>query len=319
MSENVTAFPETEEAQLSALSAMLDAEETPKAPAEPGKDVPEAEETAPPEGDQPEAETEAEPEETPAIDAPNSWSKEDREVFASLPPEAQAIVARRETQRDTEIRRVQNEAAQARQAAQAEVQQAAQERAYLAQHVAPVLQQLTSTLQNDFSPQKLAQLAATDPTKYVQALSQREMLMTQQQMLAQEQNRQMETVRTAEMQRLLDAVPEWKEPAKFREAAVKLRNYGIAQGFTQAEIDQTIDHRSLAVLDKARRFDELMAARKAPAAKVVQPSAPRVVKAPQRTDGETANTTKRDAYRNIARNGSADEQVAALAAMLSKG
>lgn len=317
MSDTTTAFPEGEEDQVSALAALLDAEDAPATPAKEAPDpASETDETAPAEADQPEIEEEVEPEETPAIEAPNSWSKEDREVFADLPPEAQAIVAKRETQRDTEIRRVQNEAAEARRTATAEAQLAAQERAYLSQTIAPVLQNLTATLQNDYSQARLTELANTDPAAYVKAIAQRDNLIVQHQMLNHEQNRQADYVRASEMQKLIEARPEWKDTTKFRTDAGKLSEYLVANGFTRDEVNSTMDHRALVVADKARRYDELLAARKAPASKVAQQPAPKVLRTPQRTTGEQVNTTQRDSLRNIARNGSADEQVAALAKIL---
>ena len=64
-----------------------------------------------------EAEEEAE---SPAIDAPHSWSKEDKEVFSSLPPEAQAVVARREKERDQFVNAKAREAADTRRVVETE-------------------------------------------------------------------------------------------------------------------------------------------------------------------------------------------------------
>ncbi len=57
---------------------------------------------------------EAQPEES-AIEPPRSWSKEEKERFTQLPRETQEYLTRRETERDTALRRGQNEAAQTRQ------------------------------------------------------------------------------------------------------------------------------------------------------------------------------------------------------------
>jgi hypothetical protein len=45
---------------------------------------------------------------------PRGWRDAEKPLFADLPPEIQAIVARREEQRDTELRRLQNEVAKLR-------------------------------------------------------------------------------------------------------------------------------------------------------------------------------------------------------------
>lgn len=65
--------------------------------AEGTEDAPvEASEEAAPAAEEPEPET-------PAIEAPESWNKDDRDQWASLPDEAKAIIARRETERDEAV------------------------------------------------------------------------------------------------------------------------------------------------------------------------------------------------------------------------
>jgi hypothetical protein len=46
------------------------------------------------------------------IEAPRSWDKDSKLAFAELPPEIQAIVAKREKDRETHLRRGQNELAE---------------------------------------------------------------------------------------------------------------------------------------------------------------------------------------------------------------
>jgi hypothetical protein len=72
--------------------------------------------------DQPSGETQAtEPEgNLPPIEPPRSWTTEEKERFKSLPRELQAYLSEREQERDRDVRRRQNEAADERKAAQAE-------------------------------------------------------------------------------------------------------------------------------------------------------------------------------------------------------
>lgn len=86
-----------------AIQSLQDVEEPvePQEPVVEPTDLPEdepAEEPAEEPSEEPAEEPEAEPVE--AVLAPASWSKEDREIFAKLDPEAQKIVARRESERD---------------------------------------------------------------------------------------------------------------------------------------------------------------------------------------------------------------------------
>lgn len=52
------------------------------------------------------------------IDAPRSWRKTEQLMFASLPPEIRAVIARRDRERETAMRRAQNEAAEAKRQAE---------------------------------------------------------------------------------------------------------------------------------------------------------------------------------------------------------
>src|SRR6202035_873434 len=72
----------------------------------------------------------AEPPAAPApIEPPRSWTKEARERFATLPRETQEYLAQREQDRDRELRRSQNEAAEQRKVLEAERAKAEQARA----------------------------------------------------------------------------------------------------------------------------------------------------------------------------------------------
>jgi hypothetical protein len=62
--------------------------------------------------------------ELPPIEPPRSWTKEEKEEFASYPREAQEKIARREQDREAALRRSQNEAADQRKAIEAEAQAA---------------------------------------------------------------------------------------------------------------------------------------------------------------------------------------------------
>ena len=82
----------------------------PEAPVETPEELPE-EGNADPETDPGEAPEAAEPEATPPIEPPRSWTKDEKERFQSLPRETQEYIAQREQEREREIRRSQNEAA----------------------------------------------------------------------------------------------------------------------------------------------------------------------------------------------------------------
>ena len=73
---------------------------------------------------------------------------------------------------------------------------------------------------------------------------------------------------------LHEKVPEWKDEQKWESAKVKLREYGLKVGYSDEELKQAYDPRALIVLDKARKYDELMANKPKP----VKANAPKPMK-----------------------------------------
>ena len=60
--------------------------------------------------------------------------------------------------------------------------------------------------------------------------------------------------------KLVAALPEWGDPATQKKLATDLRAYAISRGYTPEEIGGLVDHRSLMVLLKAQKYDELQKA-----------------------------------------------------------
>src|SRR5437588_12045861 len=81
--------------------------------AEPESEAAPAADDAAPQAEAPGETQEAEPpEQQPPLEPPRSWTKDEKERFKSLPRETQEYLANREQERDREIRRSQNEAAE---------------------------------------------------------------------------------------------------------------------------------------------------------------------------------------------------------------
>ena len=60
-----------------------------------------------------------------------------------------------------------------------------------------------------------------------------------------------------EMGMLVQKVPEWKDKETRQELTKNLREYATGQGFSPEEISSLIDHRSLIVLMKAQKYDDM--------------------------------------------------------------
>ena len=56
---------------------------------------------------------------------------------------------------------------------------------------------------------------------------------------------------------LLDKVPEWQDKDTRNESFSTIRAYATEQGFSDEEISSLIDHRSMIVLMKAQKYDDL--------------------------------------------------------------
>jgi hypothetical protein len=60
-----------------------------------------------------------------------------------------------------------------------------------------------------------------------------------------------------EHMKFADIVPEWKEEKSRKKLATNIRDYAIKVGYSAEEVGQLADHRSLLVLMKAQKYDEL--------------------------------------------------------------
>lgn len=233
-------------------------------------------------------ETEPESENDPPIDPPHSWTKEQRDAWNALTPQAKQVVLERETARDAEVRRVQNEAAEERKAAKAERDTTAQERRQYADNLKALhqLQAIIDPVLADGNQIDWVKLAQDDPAGYVQkkaAYEQRlgifQAVQAEIQQVTQRQNAE---AMANYKQRLNEVFPEFANPETGK--AIKESYVPTLKdvGFSEQEIESGwgIPHepRYLKILDKAAKFDKLMAERSKIGNKKVAPQPAKVVK-----------------------------------------
>ena len=60
-----------------------------------------------------------------------------------------------------------------------------------------------------------------------------------------------------ERSKLVEALPEWGDPDKQKELSANLQSYAKDQGFSEQELNSLVDHRSVLVLLKAQKYDQL--------------------------------------------------------------
>lgn len=75
----------------------------------------------------------------------------------------------------------------------------------------------------------------------------------------QDQAKTLQTRMAEEQEKLLTAVPEWKDQAKAKAEIESLRSHAKAYGFSDEELAQVYDHRTVLLLRDAGRYRELQA------------------------------------------------------------
>ena len=195
-----------------------------------------------------------------SVEPPNSWSNADKEVFRALPPEAQAVIARRESEQNKAFTQKTQEIADHRKALESTFLEIQNER----QNYARNLEQLLFVAAPE--AQKFAQidwqrLAQEQPADYVRLTAERDALRgriggIQQELqrvaayTQQEQAQQFAVLRHAEQQRLVEAIPAFADPQQGPKKVQEMRQFLAKQGFAE-EIGQVVDHRVLVVVDQA--------------------------------------------------------------------
>jgi hypothetical protein len=199
------------------------------------------------------------------IEPPNSWSREEKEVFRSLPPEAQAVIARRESDQNKAFTQKTQEIAEHRKALESTFQTVAAERQTYAQNLRQLLAVAMPEAER-FSQIDWQRLAQEQPADYVRMTAERDALRgrlgTIQQELSQveaqsqmAQAHQFAQIRAVEQQRLVEAIPEYGDPARAPQKIASVRNWLTSKGFSNEEIGQVVDHRVLLVVEEAMKSD----------------------------------------------------------------
>lgn len=235
-----------------------------------------------------------------SVEPPNSWNKQDREVFRSLPPEAQAIIARRDTEQNAAFTQKTREIAEHRQALESTFQEIQTERDAYARNLQQLLF-VAAPEAEKFAQVDWPRLAQEQPAEYVRLTAERDALRGRiggiqgelQRVAAQAQQaeaQQFAQIRQAEQQRLIEALPDFGDPQKAPQKVADMRAWLGRKGFSDQEIGQVVDHRVLLVVDEAMRADRVSQARRqaetkrnGAAPQVQPPGAPR-----QRGDTQAA-------------------------------
>ena len=183
----------------------------------------------------------------------------------------------RKTQAVAEVRKQAEAEAQA-------VREARNQYAGLLDQVQTALQALTpqepnwSELRATLSPKDYANAQDTwrEQSRRLDALKQERERVTRQQ--AEDAQRQVQTFLRDEQDKLLNAVPDWRDPTKAQTERQQLLDYAKARGFAEDDLKQVHDHRLWLVLRDAARWHQANAKRPTapakPALKTASPGSP---------------------------------------------
>lgn len=211
--------------------------------------------------------------EAEAVPAPTSWSKEDAKVWETLPPEAQAIVARREQERDRFVREAGRRAAEVK----AQVENGAREIvARQAEEHSIALQAYAQRFMPQAPDQRLLYTGNPDDVlayqrqdaAYRAAAAQQQELQqaiaqAQQQARAAREQAYQEDIRV-ETERLQEQLPDWFDPSAGPKLKADLQSIGAELGYPAELMAQASATDIIALkkaLDwkaKAEKFDRMM-------------------------------------------------------------
>lgn len=207
--------------------------------------------------------------------------------------------------------------AEQRKEAEAELSQVRQERAYYAQMLGALEQQLA---QADQAPD-WDRLYQENPTEWVR---QRELWRDKQDKLNAVKAEQERLTATAqqeaakvrqeqlqlEAQKLVEAIPEWKDSKKAATERAKLMDAAKAVGYADSELEQIMDHRAVVLLRKAALYDELMG--KKSTIKPVPSKGPKTSKPGSAGSQPTKQSEAKQAQSRLAKTGSMKDAAAAF-------
>ena len=270
-------------------------------------------EDAAPEAEKPEAsgeeeqddEPEAEPEEAigEVIDAPASWTDDERAAYAQLPPEVQTTIASRESERERTLNsRAANSARESkttlaeRESLQTERQNNASFLAYVsnyAQQMDPIIAKGLNTDWAALARDEGFEEAQTQQLEFNQRVQLLQKIDAESQRQAKEYT---DGKRDSETQLLHEKMPHFADPVKAGEAKESYLPTLYDAGYTTEEIDRFFtdmpDHRQAVIIDKAFKYDRLMADRKALAAKKTVAVAPKVQKPRAAQDTKSQDSSR---------------------------
>ena len=219
-------------------------------------------------------------------------------------------------QREADYTRKTQKLAEERRQVESEFQQVLAEREQYAQ----VLGQLKQKVQ-EFEPAEpdWNALEAQDPVEYarqwthfqrrqqqMQAINQEEARVNS--LRQQETQKHLQAILIAERDKLIEKIPDWKNPEKAKVERDGVLEYGKQIGFSDAELDQVTDSRAVIALYKAWKYDQLMSKKPELQSKIKK--APKLLSPGSSGSVSSRNSDKARAQTRLAQTGSVKDAAA---------
>lgn len=317
----------TEDAPEGEPEAEPEAEE----PLEESEAEPTADDTLDPEavieGDEQTEEPESDPA-TPAIAAPQSWDATERATFATLPPVAQEIILKRETERDRAVSKAQQEATGVRKAAEADLANLAQYKTTFDQ----IATRANTVFADKWANVDWRALARSDPETYNIAKADHDAEMAELQLVQvaqadaakvqqQAEQVQFQSYVRDEFVKLSEIAPELADPKVGATKRTEVTKFLLDQGIAEDNIRQ-ISAVEMSLAHDAMQFRRLKAQGKAVAARPAA-TATRPAPAPARAAAPSAapparpqrQRTTETAMNRLSQTGKTEDALAVLRAM----
>jgi hypothetical protein len=287
-------------------------------------EIPEADAESHDEEETGEAAEEAQPD---PVDLPASWPSEKAELWQTLPPEAQAVIAEREGQRDAAVNAKFQEAANLRKAHEAEIieaqtngqkfVEAAEFVLQLAQPQRPARTMLDPS-SSDYNPDAyhLANAQYEEQSQLLgQIAQQREQILAQQAQAAEARRlQQIGAIEEAHRPELLKLVPAFAgtDVAAKHAAAVEIIDYAKSQGIPEEYFQDLsgITSADLKIAWKAMQYDKMQKAKATVQPKAAKPAAPPVRPGVASSKSGIENAKRKGAFDRLARSGSVEDGAA---------
>jgi len=151
-------------------------------------------------------------------------------------------------------------------------------------------------------------LYENDPLEYVRQRDQERDAQAKQQAVQSEQLRMRQIKLAEEQKKLLEMIPEWKDPEVETREKAAIAAYAQTKGWTTEELGNAVDSRYVDLMRKAYLYDNLQSQK--PMAKKKVKTAPKMVKSGQpKLKGDSATERKRKAFDKLKKTNSRDAAV----------